>query len=335
MGGCRSLCKNDARGDTFVKLVSRGADEEGEASEVEVLPVATERRRVNFWALGAIPEGWTKGSREPPEGFFFAGGGGVVVQHIVDATEIVRQRVLLCLPIWAVDVARVAWFAQYARDNASTSLLCTLWRHVHYEDMGQVVLEFDHPDGESLAQRLAREELLDEAAGKRLCRDLLLLQWKLLSTPLWFGGSIPPTAVHLAADGAVLAVVPVACLLSKTGRRAAAAAAAEGEARSGLAPELCRALAGGAGLDAMVQSATDTYAAISLALAAMTLATPEQLQKAVNTTRLSGLARDLLIKGLQTDPAWRLGLEQALRHRWLRDGEPPTASPRGDPGSAL
>jgi len=111
-------------------------------------PLDLPRVACDFAGRGAVPSGWRRAENVAvPSGFRYFGGDSVVIEDLSSQ----RRRVLVALPAWAVDMGSARWLIKL-RDGPKS--LVRLWNAEPNCD--DVILEFDLPRVESVAQQCAR-----------------------------------------------------------------------------------------------------------------------------------------------------------------------------------
>jgi len=144
-----------------------------------------------------------------------------------------RRRVLVALPDWPVDMNQARWLIKL-RDGPKP--LVRLWNaELHHE---HVVLELDLPRGESVASRCNASVCMGEAQACKLCRQLVELLTGLRSTPFHLSGLLDVSLVFLTQYSALSCILPLGCLLSIRGMKAAASSVLEQGGGASLAPEI-------------------------------------------------------------------------------------------------
>mmetsp|Transcript_121749 Transcript_121749/g.191072 ORF Transcript_121749/g.191072 Transcript_121749/m.191072 type:complete len:377 (-) Transcript_121749:42-1172(-) len=281
---------------------------------------AVPAKKFDFEAFGAVPNGWVKSTSRLPQAFLFAGSTCMVIEReeeSADGVPTIELRVLVALSEAAVDLQRAKWLCRRPGFNAEAAYLCHLCRSRECKASGSVVLEFDYPRGESLADVLSQEQQLSDAEVRVLVHQLMKLVVFAANKPLRLLGFIDPSMVFLNEQRELMKFVPLGCLLSYSGAKAATYQAVESGADWALAPEVKRAvLTNDRSLEQDMDIAiiTDAYAVSVLALRALGQRRVDDKGIEID---IPDLAHDMLKKALHSDPEWRLSAEAALSHPWI------------------
>jgi len=313
-----------------------------------------EHLEVSFSAIGAVAPGWRITNELPPDGFLAYGGSACVIERTGPGplapeahragqelpAEGTRKRVLLALPSWAVDFRRSKWLAQVSSTSAGAWRLCPLRRCYQCELFSTTVLEFELPEGQALDTFLEQSGPLTEADARRLARDLLASLDLMRLAGFTFSGLMGASSVHLASGGRLGCLLPVGCLFTAAGARTVVrmASAQLDDGGSFLAPEVQEAAHSISvclvDKDDETQAAADAHAAGALLLRACAGVLPQAVWQPAVLEALPRGAADLLPRLLHKDRAWRLRVQDALLHPWVRSGREAATKPR-ERGSAV
>jgi hypothetical protein len=224
-----------------------------------------------------------------------------------------EQRVLVMVPVWAVDDKML----QRLRVHGHSSRVCRL-RNFWQEGDG-MVLEFDRPQGISLEQHLRCKGCLSTSAGKDLCQKLMREVSCLHKNMLWLRGCIHKSSVFVGDDGCFTCLVPITPVLSASGLKAFVDKVIREGARDGLAPEL---LAAHQHQDTRLltdlnyQGVIDGFATSALTLEALTMTSAGKVEKSPLIPVEDGTL-DFFIRSLHKSADFRLDIDVARFHRWM------------------
>jgi hypothetical protein len=280
-------------------------------------------KKFDFEAFGTIPSGWRISAARVPDAFAIVGGSAIVIEK---ASEEQSQsgapppdrRVLLALPDAAVDLQRAKWLSRRPGFTAEAASLCHLRRVKEVKASGSVVVDFDYPRGVPLTEVLQSRPLNDVSA-LHLMRNLLRLVTCLGPSPLRLLGLIDVSMVFLNSKDSLEALIPLGCLLSFVGIRAAFFKEFQRNCDPPWPPELKKAVVQnneGFVTDLDRAPVTDSYAIAVIALRALG---QQRVDGKDIQVEVSPLARDMLQKALHHEPEWRLSGVAALSHPWLKE----------------
>eukprot|EP00929_Paragymnodinium_shiwhaense_P116254 TRINITY_DN8562_c0_g1_i1.p1 TRINITY_DN8562_c0_g1~~TRINITY_DN8562_c0_g1_i1.p1 ORF type:complete len:362 (-),score=71.96 TRINITY_DN8562_c0_g1_i1:318-1403(-) len=282
----------------------------------QCLPI--ERRYLDFFAQGAVPEGWIITAEDVPGAFSVLGRHSAVIQRIGDFGDPSpgSRSVLLGIPRWSVDKSRTEWLLKTS-GLVKPGSFAQLEYHSDLRSSNTVVCGFRYPVGVPLHVWRIRFGEVSEAAARGLCRDLLQMNVDLQGA-LRFWGLLLPSAVFVteAAQPVLSSVIPFGCILSWKGTVATCSDIHPDR----LAPEVVDAFDKGyrrLDIDKNASGKADVYAIAALALEAMAGVPPWQLRDESVQAMLSDMAMDFFAKATFKDPEWRLSMEDALQHPWL------------------
>eukprot|EP00928_Gymnodinium_smaydae_P020080 TRINITY_DN17756_c0_g1_i1.p1 TRINITY_DN17756_c0_g1~~TRINITY_DN17756_c0_g1_i1.p1 ORF type:complete len:389 (+),score=81.33 TRINITY_DN17756_c0_g1_i1:104-1168(+) len=291
-----------------------GADLDIGDSYETVAPIP--RREFNFDAHGAVPPGWTIVKKEAPGCFQFIGRDACIIAQGNETA----QNILLALPTWAVDIKSGTLLANLTSSGLSQPLrnLCQLRSCSKLNTMNTAVCNFRCPLGVPLHEAVHEYGRLTEDNARAICGQLLDLVRNCHRSNVYFRGLLLPSTVFLQKGGNNLeVVVPIGSVLSWAGFKATV----QDIESHRIAPEISSALYKDVrrfDLSRYSPASADVFAVAALVLEGLAGVPPNKLKDPKVAERVSDDAYDFLLRALHGDPAWRLSLEDALVHRWLR-----------------
>jgi len=285
-----------------------------QAFDIFEAPLDLPQVTFNFERTGAIPSGWKLARNvTAPIGFRFTGGDACVIESLSSH----QRRVLVALPEWALDMSQCSWLIKF-RDGSKP--LVRLWSAERYYD--NAILEFDFPKGESVAQRHTRSVCMAEREACKLCRELVEFLTGLRSTPFHLSGLLDDSLVFLT-QFSLSCIVPLGCLLSIRGMKAAASSVLDRGGSASLAPEIRDAVIGNGIIARNSESrfATDSYAIAALVRKVLTWRQLDSMdvhkRRSLIMDPISDVGVDWMNKSLYEDPEWRLCGHSSLQHPWF------------------
>eukprot|EP00927_Polykrikos_kofoidii_P041955 TRINITY_DN35837_c0_g1_i1.p1 TRINITY_DN35837_c0_g1~~TRINITY_DN35837_c0_g1_i1.p1 ORF type:complete len:351 (-),score=30.92 TRINITY_DN35837_c0_g1_i1:100-1152(-) len=261
----------------------------------------------------AIPHGWEITAESPPEAFHALGRDACVIKD----TTLLTQAVLWVLPSWSIDTVICDWLVNRSSIEDWCGSVCRLNQHVNFPNQNTSVLYFRYPKGVPVNVWTSINGRLGEASAQCLCRDLLLLIMQLQDSPIGLCRALLPSMVFLDESGCLSCILLLGCCMTWRGFKSSVMAVDSAR----IAPEVSYILNDGGNLSQRKKdslSCADVFSVATIILEAMTGAPPGDLRQLRVSSDLSKGAIDFFQMTLYKDPEWRLSVDDALLHSWLR-----------------